>query len=136
MSLTPLDSVLWSPRHFSKSMEEKLKWLKSWSLTKSLLMISRNVSNPITIEQHRTKQASVFVYALAIYFSSINRQGQQQKNLLCSKSGVTPIKSLRMLRLGLSAVLLLARLVLKIISVIQVQFWHVILWSDTMIVMS
>ncbi|XP_035206619.1 uncharacterized protein LOC118181558 [Stegodyphus dumicola] len=88
------------------------------------------------IELHGFSDASERAYGAAIYISSKRSPGQWKSTLLCSKSRVYPIKTLTIPRLELCAALLLARLTSKVISVIQVEFHHVYLWSESMITLA
>jgi len=59
------------------------------------------------IELHGFSDASEVAYGACIYLQSINVQGNITTRLLCSKSGVAPLKILSLPRLELCAAMLL-----------------------------
>ncbi|GBM99551.1 hypothetical protein AVEN_244284-1, partial [Araneus ventricosus] len=94
------------------------------------------ITNPVAIDLHCFCYASDKAYGAVLYLCSKNESGEVQTNILCSKSRVCPIKATTTPRLELSAALLLARLVSKVISIIQVPINHIYMWSDSTIALA
>ncbi|GBN34443.1 hypothetical protein AVEN_197191-1 [Araneus ventricosus] len=95
------------------------------------------ITNPVTIDLHCFCDASNKAYGAVLYLCSKNESGEVQINILCSKSRVCRIKATTTPpRLELSASLLLARLVSKVISFIQVPINHIYMWSDSSIALA
>lgn len=92
------------------------------------------ISNVAIVELHGLSDSSDRAYGAAVYLFSTNSHEQMISGLLCNMSRVAPLKAFTILRLELSAALLLARLVCKIVCVLQVQFDHMYLWSVSTIV--
>ncbi|GBM78654.1 hypothetical protein AVEN_267694-1, partial [Araneus ventricosus] len=94
------------------------------------------ITNPVAIDLHCFCDASDKAYGAVLYLCSKNESGEVQTNILCSKLRVCPIKATTTHRLELSAALLLARLVSKVISIIQVPINHIYMWSDSTIALA
>ncbi|GFU47169.1 uncharacterized protein TNCV_61521 [Trichonephila clavipes] len=70
------------------------------------------------------------------YVSVIKNNGDRHSQLLCSKSRVSPLKTLTIPRLELPACLLLSMLVRKVINSLKMNLSQVILLSDSTIALS
>nr|CAI5841992.1 unnamed protein product [Callosobruchus analis] len=88
------------------------------------------------IQLHGFADASMQAYGACIYIRVTYTNGTSTSNLLCSKSRIAPIKAITLPGLELSAALLLARLVTKVISVYTLEISKVVLWSDSQIVLA
>ncbi|GBN52766.1 hypothetical protein AVEN_10892-1, partial [Araneus ventricosus] len=66
----------------------------------------------------------------------VTHSGLIQTKLVCSKSRVSPLKPITVPRLELSAALLLARLMQKIVPVLDLPLDKVCLWTDSTIVLA
>lgn len=94
------------------------------------------INNSSSIDLHAFADASSKAFGAVLYLCSKNDLGEVQSSILCSKSRVCPIKAMTIPRLELSATLLLARLVSKVISTIQVPINHIYMWTDSTIAIS
>ncbi|XP_065093527.1 uncharacterized protein LOC135714162 [Ochlerotatus camptorhynchus] len=74
-------------------------------------------------------------YGAVVYIRSINKDGTIFVNLVASKSRVAPLKPSTIPRLELCGALLLAELVRKVVSAMQIRFDVVKLWCDSQIVL-
>lgn len=84
---------------------------------------------------HGFADASETSYGACVYIVSSNAKGEIRSYLLSAKSRVAPIKSITIPRLELSAALILAQLVSKILGSIPLKFDNIHLWSDSTIVL-
>jgi hypothetical protein len=75
-------------------------------------------------------------YGAAIYLRSRNSQGEYSTQLLCAKSRFAPLKTVNLPRLELYAVLLLARLIHKTASALNLKITKQYLWTDSSIVLA
>ncbi|GBM81611.1 hypothetical protein AVEN_82341-1 [Araneus ventricosus] len=88
------------------------------------------------IELHGFSDASERAYGAVIYIRCVTHSGLIQTKLVCSKSRVSPLKPITVPRLELSAALLLARLMHKIVPVLDLPLDKVCLWTDSKIVLA
>ncbi|GFU02095.1 uncharacterized protein TNCV_533161 [Trichonephila clavipes] len=88
------------------------------------------------IEIHGFADASERCYGAAVYCKSKNLKSETLVWLITSKSRVAPIKSLTIPRLELCAAVLLAKLVKRVVAVLQLETAELYLWSDSMIVLA
>ena len=124
---------------WDESLPQQLEtaWL-NYSSNLSLiprLIFPRYVSTPSsTLQLHAFCDASLTAYGACVYLRS--EVGQTVKTmLLCSKSRVSPLKTLTVPKLELSAALLLAELVDVVIKTLPFHC-SVHCWSDSMVVLS
>lgn len=80
--------------------------------------------------------ASNVAYGACVYVRSIFPDGSAKSRLLCSKSKVAPLHTMTTPRMELCAALLLSRLVSKVIPIMEMDFIHVDLWSDSQITLA
>ncbi|GFT47746.1 integrase catalytic domain-containing protein [Trichonephila clavipes] len=110
----------WSEQLPPDAMEEWMNFYQKLAKVNNF-KIPRCILLPATIriEIHGFSDASERAYAAVVYIKCFNESGQSQTRLLCSKSRVTPLKTLTIPRLELSAALLLSRLVKKVVPILQ-----------------
>ncbi|XP_035206749.1 uncharacterized protein LOC118181675 [Stegodyphus dumicola] len=127
----------WDDHIPSSELKVWLKFLKQLPEINKL-EIPRFILMPeaIIIDLHGFCDASEKAFGAVIYIVSKATDGAVKTSLLCSKSRVCPIKALTIPRLELSAALLLARLVAKLLVILQIQFNGIYLWSDSTIVLA
>ncbi|XP_065079563.1 uncharacterized protein LOC135702458 isoform X2 [Ochlerotatus camptorhynchus] len=94
------------------------------------------IPEPEAIEVHGLADASQAAYGACLYLRCIRQNGSAVSHLLCSKSKVAPLRAMTIPRLELSAALLLARLVEKVVPMMKVSSRQVKLWSDSQIVLA
>lgn len=75
-------------------------------------------------------------YGACVYIRTRTDHRQYHSELLCSKSRIAPLKAASLPRLELSAALLLARLIDKINSSIDLSGIQIFLWSDSTIILN
>ena len=102
------------------------------------LTIPRHVKGTVSrhIQVHGFCDASQRAYGACIYFRSSLKDGTFQTQLLCSKSRVAPLKTISLPRLELCAAVLLAQLLEKVRSSIDLSDMGKILWSDSTITLN
>ena len=88
------------------------------------------------IQIHGFSDASELAYGATIYIRQVDSNGHVHTRLLCSKSRVAPVNKISLPRLELCAALLLARLVSKVVSILNIVYSLCTLWSDSTIVLS
>nr|CAH7736507.1 unnamed protein product [Callosobruchus chinensis] len=86
------------------------------------------------IEIHGFADASIQAYGGCVYIKSVN-SSICSVELLCAKSKVAPLKTLKTPRLELCAALTLARLISKVLESADVKFERIVCWSDSTIVL-
>lgn len=89
----------------------------------------------IRIELHGYSDASKRAYGAVVYARCIAADGSISVKLVASKSRVAPIKPVTIPRLELCGAKLLAELVEKITSTMNIKFDDVTLWCDSSIVL-
>ncbi|XP_075158171.1 uncharacterized protein LOC142231448 [Haematobia irritans] len=87
-----------------------------------------------SIQIHGFCDASLVAYGACVYVRT-ELNGIVQSSLLCSKSRVSPLKTLTVPKLELSAACLLANLVDNVVKTVSPQC-DVFCWSDSMVVLS
>ncbi len=90
----------------------------------------------IEIQIHGFADASLAAYGACVYVRGIYSNNTASSSLLCSKSRIAPLKTISLPRLELCGALLLARLVSKVTSVLQLKITKTYLWTDSQIVLS
>ncbi|GFY61079.1 integrase catalytic domain-containing protein [Trichonephila inaurata madagascariensis] len=78
--------------------------------------------------------ASAQAYGACLYLKSENAN-ETQIRLLCSKTRVTPLKTLSIPRLELLAATLLSKLATKVVKIIDLKFDEVHLFSDSKVIL-
>ena len=91
---------------------------------------------PLEIQLHGFCDSSEKAYGACLYLRSVNQQGEVTTKLLCSKSRVAPVKKVTLPRLELCGALLLAQLIQKTIPALNLKIDRILLWTDSMIVLS
>ncbi|XP_065091051.1 uncharacterized protein LOC135712014 [Ochlerotatus camptorhynchus] len=117
--------------------------LQRWKQFRHQLPVVNQIRKPrcafqdeaVTIELHGFSDASKRAYGAVVYIRSINKDGTIFVNLVASKSRVAPLKPSTIPRLELCGALLLADLVRKVVSAMQIRFDVVKLWCDSQIVL-
>lgn len=94
------------------------------------------VSKPINIQIHAFSDASLIGFGSSVYMRSVDSSSQILVRLITAKSRVAPLKSITVPRLELSAALLMAQLVNKVISALHISINEVHYWTDSTIVLS
>jgi len=84
---------------------------------------------------HAFADSSEDAYGAFIYLQVKSNQGEVSSQLFCSKSRVSPLKSLTIPRLELSACLLLA-LVEKCVKAFKIQINKILLWLESTIALA
>ncbi|XP_062711045.1 uncharacterized protein LOC134289057 [Aedes albopictus] len=90
----------------------------------------------VDYELHGFADASSVAYGACVYVRSLFSNGSAKLKLVTSKSKVAPLHELSTPRKELCAALLLTRLVEKVVHVLHMEFRHVVLWSDSQIVLA
>lgn len=91
------------------------------------------IANPVTLELHGFSDASENAYGGVIYVRAMDLIGNVQVSLVCSKSRVSPPKSKTIARLELCALVLLAKMIRRLMTITMLTFNDITLWSDSMI---
>ncbi|XP_072399471.1 uncharacterized protein [Diabrotica undecimpunctata] len=115
-----------------------IKWFQFYNQLSQLntLKIPRIVigTSHKLVDIHCFCDASLQAYASCLYMRSINSDGAYTVRLLCSKTKVSPLKSVTIPRLELCAALLGAQLTNQTINAISSTI-PVYMWSDSQIVL-
>ncbi|XP_058827840.1 uncharacterized protein LOC131687763 [Topomyia yanbarensis] len=117
--------------------------MRKWNLFRQQLLAvnqmrkSRCVTQAqaITLELHGFSDASKRAYGAVLYVRSVAVDGTIDVNLVASKSRVAPLKPTTIPRLELCGARLLADLVQKVVSAMNISFHAVKLWCDSQIVL-
>ncbi|XP_036347061.1 uncharacterized protein LOC118756403 isoform X2 [Rhagoletis pomonella] len=139
-SLKVFMQALWKEKlDWDESLPQSLHctWLdlcSQLSIVSSLRFPRFVLAMQVRVQLHAFCDASLSAYGACLY-TRIEDQGVIKTHLLCSKSRVTPLKSLTVPKLELSAALLLAELVSNILENSQLSY-ECHCWSDSMIVLS
>ncbi|XP_058458365.1 uncharacterized protein LOC131434987 [Malaya genurostris] len=91
-------------------------------------------------ELHGFADASDLAYGACIYSRLLRRDGTVNMRLLCSKSRILPKKKEKQKqittpRAELLAAVLVSKLAVKLLAALDTKFQHVVLWSDSQIVL-
>lgn len=130
--------TLWSSKlHWDDELPEILR--DYWNDFKRQLISIDNISfprcvtssSPKIIELHGFGDASEKGYGCVIYIRTVDHFGNCFVKFLTSKSRVAPLKIQTIPRLELCASVLLAQLVHKVISVMDINFSSIYLWTDS-----
>ncbi|XP_065078903.1 uncharacterized protein LOC135701886 [Ochlerotatus camptorhynchus] len=134
---------LWSSKmNWDDELEEDIlvEWVnfRNSLTTLNLIQVPRCVmmSGAIRYEIHGFADASIVAYGACIYMRSVLADGSAELRLMCAKSRVAPLKAITIPRLELLAALLLARLMVKVIEVMEIDYSEVTLWSDSQITLA
>ncbi|KAF0721510.1 Integrase catalytic domain-containing protein [Aphis craccivora] len=88
------------------------------------------------VELHGFSDASQSAYGACIYFKQASEHGKWSVRLLCAKSRVAPMKSLTIPRLELSGAHLLAELISRVSSSLEISNDKVFCWCDSTVVLA
>jgi len=88
------------------------------------------------VQVHGFCDASQRAYGACVYLRTELAPDRYRTELLCSRSRVAPLKAVSLPRLELSAAVLLARLVAKVIQSVGSAPARVFLWSDSTITLN
>lgn len=112
-------------------IQKKIKKKKKIRLNRWL-----QVSTNDKYSLHGFADASEKAYAAACYLHVIDVHGKHKVNLIAAKSCVAPIKTLTIPKLELQAAQLLARLMIKVKTALNILDIECFAWSDSTIVLS
>ena len=110
---------------------ESLQYVNNIDVERCILL-----KEPKVIELHGFSDSSETGYGAVIYSKSVTAEGECCIKLITSKSRVSPIKKATIPRLELAAAVLLAKLINRVISSIQLKVSSVYLWCDSQIVLA
>ncbi|XP_011699812.1 PREDICTED: uncharacterized protein LOC105457069 [Wasmannia auropunctata] len=113
----------WS--HYTKDLQE----LGKISIPRKIV-----VNKSVRREIHGFCDASERAYGACVYMRSVKANGAIEVHLICSKSRVAPIKVLSVPRLELCGAQLLAQLVDKVVSSLEINIDSKHYWTDSQIV--
>lgn len=112
---------------------KKIPYLKHVNIPRCLF----HKKKPIRIELHGFADASLLAYAACVYLHVSYSDKTASSRLICSKSRVSPLRTISLPRLELCGALLLARLIDKVSAIFNnmLTFEFVNLWTDSEIVL-
>ncbi|GFT99406.1 uncharacterized protein TNCV_3238711 [Trichonephila clavipes] len=121
----------------SERAKEWHRFLEDFNSVRSIC-IGRCIVHPqaTRVELHGFADASEKCYGAVIYCHSQSPDGATTVKLVTSKSRVAPVKSVTMPRLELCATVLLAKLMKRVETALQMKTLPVYLWSDSTIVLA
>lgn len=90
----------------------------------------------VNVELHGFCDASIEAYGACVYLRSTDEEGKVQVSLICAKSKVAPMKQQSLARLELCGALLLAKLVHRVLGILETSIDDVTLWCDSTIVLN
>ena len=119
---------------------DKVEWIsfRNELNSKHSLDIQRIISSTEQITEysiHAFCDSSKAAYAAAVYIRGVDMSNNVTCNLLCAKTRVSPLKPTTIPRLELCSAVLLAKLVSRIHSIMNVEIRATYLWSDSQIVL-
>jgi hypothetical protein len=91
---------------------------------------------PTEIQLHGFCNSSEKAYGECLYLHSVNQHGEVTTEVLCSKSRVAPVKKITLPRFELCGALLLVQLIQKTVPALNLKTARILLWTDSMIVLS
>ncbi|GFU05132.1 integrase catalytic domain-containing protein [Trichonephila clavipes] len=121
----------------SERAKEWHRFLEDFNSVRSIC-IGRCIVHPqaTRVELHGFADASEKCYGAVIYCRSQSPDGATTVKLVTSKSRVAPVKRVTMPRLELCAAVLLAKLMKRVETALQMKTPPVYLWSDSTIVLA
>ncbi|GFW68689.1 uncharacterized protein TNCV_530421 [Trichonephila clavipes] len=121
----------------SERAKEWHRFLEDFNSVRSIC-IGRCIVHPqaTRVELHGFADASEKCYGGVMYCRSQSPDGATTVKLVTSKSRVAPVKSVTMPRLELCAAVLLAKLMKRVETALQMKTSPVYLWSDSIIVLA
>ncbi|GFW24684.1 integrase catalytic domain-containing protein [Trichonephila clavipes] len=121
----------------SERAKEWHRFLEDFNSVRSIC-IGRCIVHPqaTRVELHGFADASEKCYGAVIYCRSQSPDGATTVKLVISKSRVAPVKSVTMPQLELCAAVLLAKLMKRVETALQMKTPPVYLWSDSTIVLA
>ncbi|GFW28521.1 integrase catalytic domain-containing protein [Trichonephila clavipes] len=121
----------------SERAKEWHRFLEDFNSVRSIC-IGRCIVHPqaTRVELHGFADASEKCYGAVIYCRSQSPDGSTTVKPVTSKSRVAPVKSVTMPRLELCAAVLLAKLMKRVETALQMKTPPVYLWSDSTIVLA
>ncbi|GFX91156.1 uncharacterized protein TNCV_1245711 [Trichonephila clavipes] len=127
----------WTDELPSERAKEWHRFLEDFDSVRSIC-IGRCIVHPqaTRVELHGFADASEKCYGAVIYCRSQSPDGTTTVKLVTSKSRVAPVKSVTMPRLELCAAVLLAKLIKRVETALQMKTPPVYLWSDSTIVLA
>ncbi|XP_054713716.1 uncharacterized protein LOC129223174 [Uloborus diversus] len=129
--------VDWDESLPKKETEEWLRFIHALKKT-SNVYVDRYVltETPVVKTIVGFSDASESAYGACVYMFSSNARNSSCSKLLCSKSRVAPIKTVTVPRLELCAAVLLAKLVTKVLRVLNLKDNFIYFYSDSTIVLA
>jgi hypothetical protein len=133
-----LAGIEWDEELPSPLLEEWLNYREDLSqLTRfSLPRWTSHRSNAKTVELHGFSDASNAAYAAVVYLRVIDEEGMIHVSLVSGKTRVAPIKQVSIPRLELCGAVLLAKLLVEIAEVLDVQKSNIHAWTDSEVVLA
>ncbi|XP_047999655.1 uncharacterized protein LOC125236773 [Leguminivora glycinivorella] len=133
-----LAGIEWDQELPSPLLEEWLSYRESLSqLTKFRLPRWTNHSaDSALVELHGFSDASNAAYAAVVYLRVIDAEGLIHVSLVSCKTKVSPIKQISIPRLELCGAVLLAKLLVEVSDVLEVDKTNIHAWTDSEVVLA
>ncbi|XP_047993587.1 uncharacterized protein LOC125232020 [Leguminivora glycinivorella] len=133
-----LAGIEWDQELPSPLLEEWLSYRESLSqLTKFRLPRWTNHSaDAALVELHGFSDASNAAYAAVVYVRVIDSEGLIHVSLVSCKTKVSPIKQISIPRLELCGAVLLAKLLVEVSEVLEVDKTNIHAWTDSEVVLA
>ncbi|RYE12372.1 MAG: hypothetical protein EOP45_22955, partial [Sphingobacteriaceae bacterium] len=118
---------------------------QEWRAIKSMLMIGTNIKIPRwvgfkklnkQVSMHGFSDASIKIYAAAIYLRTEYEDGTVEIHLLTSKTKSAPLKQISIPRLELCAAVLLAQLLKKVKIALNLPECSIHAWTDSAVALA